>query len=635
MPSESSHGTGWWRPSLVTMAFLILSGCGGGISPCPVEAGDRCYTTHDYRDALQNIAQEIRSSSPGLEDRWAMESINLAEAWAHLRLLRGSDTPGEGVSVGVIDTGIDLDHPVFMEGAAAGEVTEELLAGATEEFGEDFSHGTGVASIIVGRENPVDKRQYSGIAPYATLKMFAVPLSDPPPPGTPFDPVELSKLEGLDEYEAEFFADVLSRDIDILNMSFGVEGLVENYGDWAALRTSIPRTIEALAQADRDDKVILVWAAGNSNGRLCVPGSANCVGADQTDHLGRPAGVLDASSASFYSGLAAHLEELRGHSIAVVATDEEGGIAQFSNRCGIVADWCIAAPGHLVRLAYFGPYQGKAIRDFARASGTSFAAPMVSGSLALMKQLFRDQLPNEEVVARLFHTADSGGRFADRSIYGHGMMDLNTALSPVGGARIPAQATVVGAGMPVVQSSLQLGEAFGDGLASALARHEVAGFDALGAPFCYDLGHLIVVPPSPDSLAHMREFLAAPPIDAGTQGVDAGDDRTTFAPRFGLGGTPGGTDMGHALLARDALSLTVGRPDGLVATAFTTDGVDGLQPASGVLVSWQPTAEAWGLRAGWLGERRGVLSATAEGAFGNLDAHSMFLGVEIDRMAGK
>lgn len=472
MPSESSHGTGWWRPSLVTMAFLILSGCGGGgISPCPVEAGDRCYTTHDYRDALQNIAQEIRSSSPGLEDRWAMESINLAEAWAHLRLLRGSDTPGEGVSVGVIDTGIDLDHPVFMEGAAAGEVTEELLADATEEFGEDFSHGTGVASIIVGRENPVDKRQYSGIAPYATLKMFAVPLSDPPPPGTPFDPVELSKLEGLDEYEAEFFADVLSRDIDILNMSFGVEGLVENYGDWAALRTSIPRTIEALAQADRDDKVILVWAAGNSNGRLCVPGSANCVGADQTDHLGRPAGVLDASSASFYSGLAAHLEELRGHSIAVVATDEEGGIAQFSNRCGIVADWCIAAPGHLVRLAYFGPYQGKAIRDFARASGTSFAAPMVSGSLALMKQLFRDQLPNEEVVARLFHTADSGGRFADRSIYGHGMMDLNTALSPVGVARIPAQATVVGAGMPVVQSSLQLGEAFGDGLASALARH--------------------------------------------------------------------------------------------------------------------------------------------------------------------
>ena len=45
---------------------------------------------------------------------------------------------------------------------------------------------------------------------------------------------------------------------------------------------------------------------------------------------------------------------------------------------------------------------------------------MVSGGLALMTQMFRDQLPGEDLVTRLFHTADRGGRYADRTVYGTG-----------------------------------------------------------------------------------------------------------------------------------------------------------------------------------------------------------------------
>ena len=60
---------------------------------------------------------------------------------------------------------------------------------------------------------------------------------------------------------------------------------------------------------------------------------------------------IDASSPSLFAGLPALEASLRGHVVAVVATDREGRIAVFSNRCGIVAKWCIAAPGEMVPVA--------------------------------------------------------------------------------------------------------------------------------------------------------------------------------------------------------------------------------------------------------------------------------------------
>ena len=46
----------------------------------------------------------------------------------------------------------------------------------------------------------------------------------------------------------------------------------------------------------------------------------------------------------------------RGHSLAVVALkSSDSTIAGFSNRCGIAADYCLAAPGEQMRVAFYGP----------------------------------------------------------------------------------------------------------------------------------------------------------------------------------------------------------------------------------------------------------------------------------------
>ena len=91
-----------------------------------------------------------------------------------------------------------------------------------------------------------------------------------------------------------------------------------------------------MAQAETSEKILFVWAAGNAHGDPCDPST--------TDHC--EDGAINGVSVEVLPGLAARIEELRGHTIAVVAlSPDEGLIADFSNRCGIAADFCIAAPG--------------------------------------------------------------------------------------------------------------------------------------------------------------------------------------------------------------------------------------------------------------------------------------------------
>ena len=638
--------------SLVVAACILVAGCGGGSGsrPCGIATVDGCVSPQVYRTEVASAADEIRST-PELDLRpsWDLEAVGVPEAWAHLEVAKGEDKPGSGVTVGVIDTGIDLGHPSFDEAVAAGEITEEFLQGAEDETGEEFSHGTAVASVIAGRPSPTFGTLYTGMAPYVRLRMFAIHLASPPPPGTPVEAVTLSELAEEDESFAPIFREVLSRDLDFLNLSIGYYGVIDDYDDAPAIRAAMGATIEALAQADREEKTILVWAAGNSNGNLCHPGTDSCVGDGETDSLGRPAGTVDARSPGPAAGLMARIEELRGHSIAAVAigevtevgedgeevgTGEPGEITSFSHRCGIAADWCIAAPGSGVRAAFFGTYPDEVFRGYASFRGTSFAAPMVTGGLALMKQMFRDQLRNEELVTRLFHTANKTGIYADRSVYGQGLMDLDAALSPVGVPGFTTGATVAGGGTPVVQSRLSLGRAFGAGSASGLAGREIAAFDALGAPFWYDLGGLVLLPDPPSAGARLRELMAAPSIDRWD--AEPGAGAAPAALRIGFGHIPGDAGAGHALLAPNALSLTWGRPGSVVATAFTSEGDDhhDARPASGALVSWRAADAPLGLRAGWLGERHSMLSATAQGAFGDLAADSFFVGLDLHHRAG-
>ena len=575
----------------------------------PPEEQEACVETHDrgcvsepaFEALVEKIAGEYAEQS-SFQNQWGLETIGADQAFANLQLKFGPDTaPGEGVTVDILDTGIDGADPAFRDKT----VIEIFLAGATDEDGSAYSHGTAVASVLAGEEIPGFEHEPLGVAWGAELVVFAIPLGEAP---ELYDPIELSELPEEGEYFAETFEEVFawrfgSQSIDFLNLSLGVLGIIENYSE-EVLREPLAAMIASMAQEDSEDKVVFVWAAGNSHGTAYDIPIPQCID-----------GAVEASSVDLLAGLAARFPELLENSVAVVAIRSDGEIAEFSNRCGISADFCLAAPGDDIRVSYFGPGRdGTPVRGVTNGGGTSFAAPLVTGGLALMKQYFRGQLSSVDPLARLLETANRTGLYTDAAIYGRGLMDLGAATSPVGEPVVAMGGRVESPGAAVHETSLQVGLAFGDAFAPSLANREIAAFDSLGAPFWYDLSSFVSVVAKPSLLERFRDFhristsdpLGSPaiPIRIPLLESPGGPQGAVPALYLAKSGASAAAKATHFALAGRSLVATLPVAANLSVTALTTEGLAGQPPLPGDVFA--PSGGACGVHArGWLGEGAG------------------------------
>ena len=121
---------------------------------------------------------------------------------------------------------------------------------------------------------------------------------------------------------------------------------------------------------------------------------------------------------------------LLGKWLVVGALDRHGRIARFSNGCGEARNWCLFAPGEGLRV---GPNEA--------LTGTSFAAPMVSGALAVLKSRLPG-MPMSVVQAVLLYSADPLGSRVDNpnepdAVYGWGRLNLGRAVAMQGTVALP------------------------------------------------------------------------------------------------------------------------------------------------------------------------------------------------------
>ena len=621
---------------VLTLAVLSLaSACGGGGSG----SGDNGPQT-----TAPPPPPRIRAEA-AFANQWGLSTIRADTAYQQVEQTQGTDqAPGTGQTVGLIDGGIDRGHPVF----AGKTVSEYFSVAGIDETGHRPSHGTAVASVIAARRGATyfdhhGARPAHGVAWGANIAMFAIPLSSGGP--ATYRPVSLSTLNGSDDDWAGLVNRVInwsSGALDFVNVSVGFSGIIEQYSE-AELRANYDAAIAAYAQTGASEKTVFVFSAGNAHGDPCDP-------ADFTGNADLCESYLDSNNQTKYrvnaksvdidAGLPVRISELREHLIAVVAVDEDGNIASFSNRCGVAALWCIAAPGVNVRAAYFGPDpndNSPGARRIGRVSGTSFAAPMVTGALVVMKHRFRDQLSNTALVSRLYATANKQGIYANSGIYGQGLLDLGAATQAVGMNSVIMGNWVNGPGVDLSQTHFALGDALGDGLRQALAGQEIAAFDALGAPFWYGLQSFTEAAEPPSSSARLRHFMMRPQAEPGAVlwrpalGAVERDDPAAglFPLGFGVLDAPAqGAGVGHLGLAGQALSVSAAGQGGLGAAAFSSEGLDGQAPVSGATLSWRPQDAPLGLRGGYVGERDGLLGSRTAGAFGRFSAGSAFVGVE-------
>lgn len=649
--------SGIGRPTLfrllAVLSLVSTAGCsgGGGGNTAPAEPTalppppPPCFQTADFGCASETEFRRLQEelAAPYAEEtayrnQWGLDAINAARAFANVELAEGAGTaPGAGVTVGFLDTGIDLEHPLF-----TGSVTEEFLLGAEDEDGTETSHGTAVASVVgadfLGLAPELRHRAFRGVAPGADLKMFAIPLSSG---DRPYLPISLVSLASVDREFHDVANALRDGGVDVANLSFGFQGIIDDYSE-AELRAALGSAIAAMAQADAEEKIIFVWAAGNDHNKDCTAGTGHCV-----------QGAINAASPEILAGLPARIQELRGHALAVVAVgqDSDGDgypdIASFSNRCGIVADWCIAAPGVDVEVAIFGRINGvTGQRGIGTGRGTSFAAPMVAGGLAVMKQLFRGQLGNEELVGRLYATASKEGPFSNASIYGQGLMDLGAATSPVGRAMLTTGGTVGTPGTDVHASGMVSGLALGDGLARALADKEIVAFDQLGAPFWFGLSGFLERDTGPTLAEHLRGLLSGSSetdprvgqeIMARTHwrgGASPLPSRGRHPLQLGFLGASAPAEGGHLSLAPGAMTVSLALRGGFAATALATPGMPGRAPVRGLAIAYLLPGVPAGVRVGWLAERRTMLGTATGGAFGRIATDAMFGGFETTFLAG-
>ena len=356
-----------------------------------------------------------------------------------------------------------------------------------------------VASIAAGTLEKNISTPMHGVGFDSEILFVAIQLAEP---DEDYDPVDLGDTDsdgnvtnaddvaqdfsGIDNFFSSLFDFYDFYNADIVNNSYGFSGNIIDYSE-AQVRNAFPNTILSMSQEGTPDydKTIYVWAAGNAGGY------------DDADN----------SNPELLAGMSYFIEEIQGHSIAVVSIDEDGEISDFSNRCGVAKDFCIAAPGGGVTVAYptsmddAGIYVDEindpdsCVQDnscYAVAGGTSFAAPFVTGGLAAISSYFEGQLGSTEIVSRLFSTANKDGIYADSAVYGQGLMDLAAATSPVGETSAMMSYSLSGPMVSASLTSLQMvNPAFGDAIARGVSNHSVIFFDELQAPFRNSLNNLV------------------------------------------------------------------------------------------------------------------------------------------------
>ena len=182
-----------------------------------------------------------------------------------------------------------------------------------------------------------------------------------------------------------------------------------------------------------DQGAVFVWSAGNRYSQNTDLGDDN---------------TSEEAKAGFYNS---DLKEAGGF-VNVVALRYNSDNSAWERRsssqiCGVTKDFCLSAPGTLITSTEVG-------NNYNARSGTSMAAPMVSGGLAILFQAF-PYVETADIMQLLFETATDLGDKGVDSIYGHGMMNLAAALNPVGSASIPTTtSTATGAGIDVQASAL-------------------------------------------------------------------------------------------------------------------------------------------------------------------------------------
>ncbi len=296
--------------------------------------------------------------------QWGLDQVRAPQAWTVTR--------GKGVTIAVIDSGVDFGHPDLRGALLPGK--DFTRSGTVQD---DCGHGTQVVGVIAARRN--NGMGIAGVAPEAKV----LPLKD----GIGCT-VDFQQMNNAIRYAAD-------RGAKVVNISQSTQPVV---GD-AAVALLLAADMQAAVDYAWSKGTLVVAGAGNSSIPICgYPAALRhviCVG-----------GLTEKRERAYYSQ-----GEVREDVDLLMAP--AGGVNEQLIWTTTGAIPLTTEPGRFTE------------RGYQQVSGTSFATPFVAGVAAL---LFSRGLTAPQVRARLLQTAADLGLPGRDPVYGWGEVDAAAAL---------------------------------------------------------------------------------------------------------------------------------------------------------------------------------------------------------------
>ncbi|MFW0108352.1 S8 family serine peptidase [Rothia sp. P7181] len=285
------------------------------------------------------------------------------------------EATGRGITVAVIDTGVDQSHQDLRDNVLPGtDVSGVGSARGWKGLGVEPEHGTMVASLIAGHgHRDPQTPSFSGVGGKRPAGMIGVA------PEAKILPISLEigtvseGAKSIDEQLPEAVRYAVDHGADIINLSVGSDS------------TNWPEQWDSAFAYAEEKGVIIVASAGNRGSGITQ------VGAPATMPGVLTVGGVNQNKQDSWSSSS------QGISIAVVAPSE--------NLMGATPD-----------------------NKYAVWSGTSGAAPIVSGLAALIKEKYPN-LTASQIIQRIISSADDAGETGRDALYGYGIINPAKALS--------------------------------------------------------------------------------------------------------------------------------------------------------------------------------------------------------------
>ena len=351
----------------------------------------------------------------------------------------GKVISGAGVTVAVIDSGVDAAHTEFNGRILQGKYFDG--ENNDQAMHDPDGHGTHVAGLIGAAK---DGAGMHGVAFGATIL-----------------PVGVAPVALAEQTFSDIFEYARANGAKVYNNSWAMDLDINSLADRAAAEAFLPNLSQTLKRVAEEGGVV-VFAAGNEA----------------------------ATDPQFWARLPEKLDYLKENWIAVVAVDETGKLATYSNACGTseTATWCLAAPGGGFETSIYSTVPNQ---NYGMQSGTSMASPIVSGSVAVLMERF-PTLTGDQIVDRLFVSANKTGEYADTTLYGQGLLDLGAAANPIGGLFVPTSTSIHGEVASLESAAISMSPQMAEQMKAQLAGQSVLAVDGFQrAPFQIEAASLV------------------------------------------------------------------------------------------------------------------------------------------------